>query len=122
MWLRNPADGSVGMSVRVKAGTFQTQIQENLAVHYPLGSGYPVVLADTLKGEDGQATLMTSNSTNETNLKALLSQQNTLLLMSSDNRQWYIRITSPRQRAIPAEAGSGLYKETAVQWLNVAAP
>lgn len=121
-WLRNPADGSIGMAVKVKEGTFQTQLTENLTVHYPLGSSYPVVLADTLKGEDGQATMFTQGTTEETNLKALMSQQNTLLLQSPDNRQWYIRFSVSRARNIPQGTGPNPYKEWAVSWVQVATP
>ncbi len=65
---------------------------------------------------------MTTSGATETALQALMIQQNTLLLMSSDSRMWYIRITSPRQKGIPSGVGAAAYKEWTISWVQVAQP
>lgn len=121
-WLRNPTDGSIGQAVYVKDGSWSTQITELSATHQPLGASKPIVLADTLKGEDGTCTFMTKTNATETTLLALMKQQNTLLLMSNDNRQWYIRFNQARQRPTSSGWGTATYKEWNVSWVEVAAP
>lgn len=120
-WLRDPVAGTVGMPINVKDGTFALQITENATVHYPLGATFPVVLADTIKGQDGSATFFTLTAADRTSLIALLTEQSTLLLQSNDGRQWYVRFLT-RPNTVPAGVGASGYQEYAVKWVQVGTP
>lgn len=70
------------------------EIVEDIAVFRPLDRRYPVVVAGSLGGWDGQLTIVTTTSAEWSSLKALLEAQAVLYLESAFGWSKYIRITS----------------------------
>jgi hypothetical protein len=101
-------------------------VEEQTAVHRPLGRGYPVVVAGEMGGEDGAGTIHTRGATEHAAILALLRQQGTLLLQSpftdagGMGLQWFVRMTarSWRLSGVPTEPR----RPITVQWVDVGPP
>lgn len=69
-------------------------VQENLGVFRPLGRKYPVVVAGTLSGWDGELSIICATNAEWLQLKALVEAQTIILLQSTFGWSKYVRIMS----------------------------
>lgn len=73
------------------------QLTETMGVFRALDRQYPIVVAGTLGGYDGELQILTSNAAEWTSIKALLESQRVLLLESPWGWSKYIRIVNGAQ-------------------------
>jgi hypothetical protein len=121
-WLRDPADATASVALNVKPSFKQLRL-ESLTTHYPLGSQFPVVVADTVHGEDGTLTVWTSSPADDTALLALLLRQATLLLHHPYGELHYIRINTTREVTKPySSTPAKPYREYLWSYVEVGYP
>lgn len=97
------------------------ELTEDLGVFRPLDRRYPIVVAGSLGGYDGDLLISTSTSTEWTNLKAILEAQKVIYLESAFGWAKYIRITSGARVTLLGSATSPR-RQVAISYVEVAAP
>jgi hypothetical protein len=121
-WLRDPADSTASVALNTKPGIKQPHL-ESLATHYPLGSQYPVMVADRVHGQDGTLTVWTKAAADDTALMTLLLRQATLLLHHPYGELHYVRINTTREVTKPYPGTpTKPYREYSFSYVEVAYP
>jgi hypothetical protein len=115
-WLRDPLLTDIGINPHVLTGTLNHSTGENLTEHNPLGNPATVIVADVIGLEDGGCTFYTKNTTDDTNLNALLNSQDVQLFQSPDGGNWYVRWNAARPKNKPYLVTTGGYREYAMAW------
>lgn len=121
-WLRDPADATASVALNTKPGIKQPHL-ESTSTHYPLGSQYPVVVADRVHGQDGTLTVWTKAAADDAALMTLLLRQATLLLHHPYGELHYVRINTTRDVTKPySSTPAKPYREYLFSYVEVAYP
>lgn len=86
-----PENSALNMYSALVTGSPSEQLNEDLGIFQAIDRKYPVIVAGTLGGWDGELTIQTATSSDWSTLKALLESQKILLLESPFGTSKYIR-------------------------------
>lgn len=92
-WISDPSVPESTITMNVLAN-WQGDQNEMLGVYRLLGRDRPVVLSDTVQGQDGQLKVAVFSQANLNAILALINSQSLLLLQSPFGQQWYIRTSA----------------------------
>jgi hypothetical protein len=122
-WLKDPLNSANNLMVNAHPGK-KTSTTEGVSVHRALGRIKPLVLADVVRGEDGDIDFWTATAADYANLRGLLMAQRTLLLVDPHGLQWYVRIISARDVDRPFGGGDtvNIYRVITAQYVEVDTP
>lgn len=120
-WLKDPLSPAANLPVNPQ-GKATTVLTERSTAYTPIGATYPLVVSDSVSGDDGGATWLTTGEPEWQALRVLLRRQATLLLQSPFGAQWYVRLMGPRATDLEASSPAAPYRTTQVAWLEVGAP
>lgn len=97
------------------------EVSEDLGVFRPLDRRYPVIVAGTLSGWDGDLNIITTTAAEWTALKAVIESQKVLLLESPFGWAKYIRLVGGAKTAI-AGTPTAPRRTVAVAYVETTAP
>lgn len=119
-WLEDPLDPTTAISVEVIMDTLPIVTSETQAQHMVLGAPYMTVIADTVKGAVFMVEIDFLDDAEYQKFLAFRNMQKTLLLQSSINEHWYIRIGSDLTNTLVNAAS--LYRQVSFQAIEQARP
>lgn len=119
--IKSPQVPSINWADVIVTGELTDQVSEDLGVFRPLDRRYPVTVAGTLTGWDGDLTIHCANNADWTKLRTLIESQLVLRLESPFGWSKYVRIL-PGSKARLYGTASTPRRDVVVQYVETSAP
>lgn len=119
--LKCPQAPNLNMIGVTVVGNPSETITEDLGIFRPDGRRYPVVVAGTVSGWDGELSIVTSNSTEWAQLKAIIEAGAVLFLESAFGWSKYIRLSAGAKAELSGTATTPRRRITA-QYVETSQP